>query len=159
MLTLTYRPEKVHISGCLAFFEEGKCREHSKPFYCDELREVYFQQSPTAQYLDDRGRVHTYHQPCWLPVEKADGVDSRMFLMQTYDKKDVQKWIKQMRTTYTRNFGTPPDFKYVICPEYGGLTLRPHFHVCIYGLPAKTVYWMRSLWNKSSASVILKKLS
>ena len=142
MLSLTYRPENVHISGCLAMFEGDEVESHSKPFLCDELREAYFQNAPIGYYTDSRGRVHSYYLPVWLPVEKQNGITSKMYLCQTYDKRDVQNAIKYLRIRYERTYGRMPNFKYVIVPDYGGVTRRPHFHLCIYGLDAKTIYYL-----------------
>lgn len=158
MLSLTYSPDKVHISGCLAMFEGGEVESHSKPFLCDDLRKAYFNNAPTGEYTDSRGRVHTFYKPCWLPVEKQNGIESRMYLMQSYDKKDVQNVIKYFRIKYEREFGKCPNFKYVIVPEYGGLTLRPHFHLCIYGLDPKSIYYLKALWQKRHGFCDVKRV-
>lgn len=158
MLSLTYSPEKVHISGCLAMFEGDEVESHSKPFLCDELRDAYYENAPTGQYIDSRGRIHIYHLPVWLPVEKQNGITSKMYLCQTYDKRDVQNAIKYLRVKYERNFGRMPNFKYVIVPEYGGRTGRPHFHLCIYGLDGKTVYYFKALWEKRHGFCDVKRV-
>lgn len=158
MLSLTYRDSEVHIAGCLASFEGDEVESHSKPFLCDELRQVYLDKAPTAQYLDGHGHLRTYRLPFWIPCEKQNGYETKMHLQETYDKKDVANWIKQTRTTYERNFGKMPNFKYVVCPEYGSRTGRPHFHVCIYGLDSMTIYWMKSLWDRKHGYCDVKKV-
>lgn len=47
-------------------------------------------------------------------------------------KRDMQLFIKRLRRYLERN--DKPPIRYFICGEYGGQTLRPHYHAIIFGL-------------------------
>lgn len=49
--------------------------------------------------------------------------------------EDLQNWFKRLRRTIEYNYDRPPDIRYYACGEYGPETLRPHFHICLFGLP------------------------
>lgn len=48
---------------------------------------------------------------------------------------DLQKWFMRLRSAISYNYDNPMDIRYYACGEYGPSTLRPHFHVCLFGLP------------------------
>lgn len=56
--------------------------------------------------------------------EKLEGI--------SLEKHDVQKFVKRLRYHY-RNSGIKS--KYMLAGEYGGQTLRPHYHMIWFGLP------------------------
>lgn len=52
-------------------------------------------------------------------------------------REDVQLFFKRLRKKYT--------FRYFGCGEYGGKTLRPHFHIIFFGFePDDIFYWCKS---------------
>ncbi len=54
----------------------------------------------------------------------------------TLEKTDLQLFIKRLRRhmEYTENiYG----IRFYACGEYGSQTWRPHYHVCLFGLPLK----------------------
>lgn len=76
---------------------------------------------------------------CW--AESNSYVDNCAFVTLTYTddsnpivlrKSDFQAFMKRFRISLERKFGVK-DVKYFACGEYGGLSLRPHFHAIIYG--------------------------
>lgn len=150
LVTLSYSDESLPISASFAVYDsEGICESVSQPEYVDDLREVFFERAPIGQYTDSRSRVRTFRKAFWLPVEREDGYTCKAYLSPSVRKKDVSNWIKKCRVYYERMYGTSmPEFKYVIAPEYGSVTGRPHYHVCIYGLNAKIIYWMCAFWRK-----------
>lgn len=71
-------------------------------------------------------------------------------------KRDVQLFLKRLR----KKFG---EFRYFMCGEYGTHTLRPHYHICIFGLDIPDlVEYKKSFngdqyYNSSSISDTWKK--
>lgn len=58
----------------------------------------------------------------------------------TFDQNDLSAFMKRLRT----NTGVS-GIKYFGCREYGERTLRPHYHVCVFGLPLDDYkYYKRS---------------
>lgn len=159
LCTLSYDPQNIPLTACLAHFEEtGEVASISSPFYIDnkmdfDWRKVYEDKAPKGSYVDSRGRVHYYLKPCWIPVKKEFGEDWRFFMAYSVRKKDVQNWLKVVRISYERKFGSLPEFKYVIVPEYGGITGRPHYHLLFFGLSKRIVKWMCQYWKKGFTQV------
>lgn len=50
----------------------------------------------------------------------------------TLRKSDLQKFFKDLRNIYSRNYCFSNSFKYYACGEYGDKTLRPHYHICLF---------------------------
>lgn len=66
----------------------------------------------------------------------------------TVCRKDLQLWLKSSRVAFERQFGHKlPEFTYLACQEYGPKTSRPHFHICFFGLPYKSVCWLAKRWS------------
>lgn len=61
-----------------------------------------------------------------LPVN-SDGVP-------VVSKRDCQLFLKRLRTTCDRRFGSS-DIRYFLISEYGPTTLRPHYHLALFNLP------------------------
>lgn len=81
-------------------------------------------------------------------MHEASLHDKNCFLTLTYNdencprslryKPDVQKFWKRLRKAVG-------PFRFFACGEYGEVTLRPHYHACVFGLDfADKVYWRRS---------------
>lgn len=50
--------------------------------------------------------------------------------------KDMTNFLKRLREHWQRNYGVQ-GIRYFGCGEYGGQTQRPHYHICVMGLPIK----------------------
>lgn len=62
-------------------------------------------------------------------------VDGRyVCLYHSVCNSDVQKFLKRVR----KKLGPGKHFKYVLVPEYGGNTFRPHYHILLIGLSKRT---------------------
>lgn len=74
----------------------------------------------TLTYDDDYLPIHTYE----------DETTGEQFSGCSTELKDLQNWIKKLRDNH-------PDknIRYMAAREYGSTTLRPHYHVIIFGLP------------------------
>jgi len=80
----------------------------------------------------------------------------------TLNKTDLQKFFKRYRKKHENN----TTIKYYACGEYGGNTLRPHYHIILFGGNPEHV---QSAWglgsthlgqvNEASAGYTLKYLS
>ncbi len=88
---------------------------------------------------------------CWAELQTQNNVGS--FITLTYSpennpirlqKRDVQLFIKRLRKKIS-----PKKIKYFACGEYGDRTLRPHYHIIIFGydFPDK-VYFTKSKKDK-----------
>lgn len=79
--------------------------------------------------------------------------NSAIFLTLTYDTenvpiskngymtlcfKDVQKFLKRLRKSQIKD-GIEDKVKYYLCGEYGGITLRPHYHLIIFNAQIKHI--------------------
>lgn len=52
--------------------------------------------------------------------------------------RDVQLFLKRLRITLERNYGFTGEIKFAVGSEYGTKTLRPHYHMLIWGIPRQT---------------------
>lgn len=83
------------------------------------------------------------------------------------DKKDVQLFIKRLRTYYFREHGHT-GIRFFMCGEYGSQTKRPHYHIIFFNLPIydwedlkvtsngkvlATSRTIRELWGKGHVSI------
>lgn len=57
---------------------------------------------------------------------KNEDVNNNIFSLK---KTDLQKFIKDLRNCFN-----DIKIRYFACGEYGGITLRPHYHILLYGL-------------------------
>lgn len=49
-------------------------------------------------------------------------------------KKHMQDFFKRLRRYIEYNTEDNPKIKYLMCGEYGGKTLRPHYHAIVFGI-------------------------
>lgn len=64
------------------------------------------------------------------------------------DLRDPRLWLKGCRVAFERQFGYKlPDFKYLMCAEYGSKYTRPHYHYLFLGLKPWIVDWMLERWE------------
>lgn len=50
--------------------------------------------------------------------------------------EDMTKFLKRLREHWKRKYNVD-GIRYFGCGEYGGKTQRPHYHICVMGLPIK----------------------
>ena len=61
---------------------------------------------------------------------------------------DPRLWLKACRVAFKRQFGyAMPEFKYLMCAEYGSQYTRPHYHYLFLGLKPWIVDWMLKRWE------------
>lgn len=70
--------------------------------------------------------------------------------LQTLKKKDVQDFIKRLRARLD-----PLKVRYYAVGEYGSETLRPHYHMILFGLPDAfdIVEFVRQVWKQGNVMV------
>lgn len=100
-------------------------------------------------------------------VHEAKSHKDNCFLTLTYNdehlpkdgslsKKDIQKFIKRVRKHYESK-----DIRYLYCGEYGENNLRPHYHVCLFGVDFhhdRKIYSHNNLDQRLYVSETLNKL-
>lgn len=156
LVTLTYDDNHVPITGCFGEFVDGVCVSHSMPLYMDELRDVW--KSAVERYRDVRKGIKCYHPSKWFPFDKSDGKDLRCYVAAAVRKLDVQSWIKSCRIKYERKHGHMKPFKYAICPEYGGRTKRPHYHLLFFGIKDEILKFFIKDWRRRFGFVDRKRV-
>lgn len=63
-------------------------------------------------------------------------------------RADVKEWLKVARIYYKRKYKENlPEFKYIVCGEYGPRTGRPHFHCGFFGLSKEQVDFLCRFWK------------
>lgn len=94
-------------------------------------------------------------------LKEAERSSSAFFLTLTYDndhvplsdyafmtlvKADLQLFFKRLRKSITCRFRIESDgtcydsrLKYYACGEYGGKTMRPHYHIILFNCPLETL--------------------
>lgn len=86
-------------------------------------------------------------------------VDSRTGeLHNSVCKEHVQKWLKRFRINFLREYGEIVHLKYFLTSEYGPRTLRPHYHMLLFGLDLFEVNKLCDIWNDLYGFTLVKKL-
>lgn len=82
----------------------------------------------TLTYDDEYLPIHSY----------VEGNTGEIFNGCSTELKDLQNWIKKLRDNH-------PDknIRYMAAREYGSQTLRPHYHIIIFGLPLDRELFVR----------------
>ena len=62
----------------------------------------------------------------------SQNVSIYSYLTAVADSSHLQNFIKTIRVYYERFYGKAMDLTYTAVAEYGPLTCRPHFHVCMF---------------------------
>lgn len=85
--------------------------------------------------------------------------DSAHFITLTYDtnhvpltqngfmglrKTDVQKFLKRLRKSQSKKYPNSKPIRYYLCGEYGGKTIRPHYHAILYNAKLELI---QPSWN------------
>lgn len=107
---------------CLGCYLE-KARDKAVQLSIEKLNPEYKENECwfiTLTYEDDYLPLHSY----------VDANTGEIFTGCSIELKDLQNWIKKLRDNH-------PDknIRYMAAREYGSNTLRPHYHIIIFGLP------------------------
>lgn len=151
-VTLTYNDANIPLSCVIEQVDKdtGEVFQYSSLY---QLRRR-FRNQKEDEFLDEvlRGvcasRSHSYRYTIKDLVE-IEGTLFRMVVTPSLYTRDVRLWLKRSRVAYEREYGSKlPDFKYVICGEYGNHnSKRPHYHLAFFGLDKSYVDYLVSLWN------------
>lgn len=123
MLTGNYRRYDIIPCGkCLGCFLE-KARDKAVQLSLEKMNPEYKKDEMwflTLTYEDDYLPIHSY----------VDANTGEIFNGCSTELRDLQNWIKKLRDNH-------PDktIRYMAAREYGKHTLRPHYHLIIFGLP------------------------
>lgn len=75
------------------------------------------------------------YAPEYLPVSSFTTVDSgEIFSMPTLVKRDVQLFMKRLRSTWKRKYNRD-DIRFFGSGEYSPIKERPHYHFILFNLP------------------------
>lgn len=67
--------------------------------------------------------------------------------VQTLRKEDVPEFMRAMRYRADRRL------RFYACGEYGSQTLRPHYHLVLFGLGLEAIPWIEQSWKNGFCSV------
>lgn len=134
---LAFRLIEQMKSSNTAYFITLTYDDNFMPFlFINENDEIEFKARLRTDLPSNRGCPYYY--------DFLDGDDSACsnyneFYMCFY-KPDVQKFIRSIRDEFRyyakKHKINAPVFKYFFSSEYGGKTLRPHYHGILFGLPS-----------------------
>lgn len=105
---------------------------------CTECRLNYAREWATRCMLE---KIYHKEETCffitltyadeYLPFHRTlDTTTGEILTGASLDKSDLQKFWKRVRKKYPNN-----KIMYLNCGEYGSKTIRPHYHIIVYGLP------------------------
>ncbi|UPW40921.1 replication initiator protein [Sigmofec virus UA08Rod_6120] len=78
----------------------------------------------------------TYDDAHLPPLQRCiDKRTGEIFYFFPLLKRDLQLFLKNLRTRYYRLYGVRLNLRYFACGEFGDKTNRPHFHLCVMNLP------------------------
>lgn len=123
LITGNYRKYDIVPCGkCLGCYLE-RARDKAVQLSIEKLNPEYKEDEMwfiTLTYEDELLPIHSY----------VDANTGEVFSGASTELKDLQNWIKKLRDNH-------PDktIRYMAAREYGSHTLRPHYHIIIFGLP------------------------
>lgn len=107
---------------CLGCFLE-KARDKAVQLSLEKMNPEYKKNECwfiTLTYEDEYLPIHTY----------KDEETGSEFSGASTELRDLQNWIKKLRDNHPNK-----NIRYMAAREYGSNTLRPHYHLIIFGLP------------------------
>lgn len=121
---------------------------------CTACRLNYARDKATLLMME---KLYHGNNTCWfITLTYKD----EMLYFHTYKDEETGKRIYRSKSQYrahtiillqpTKKFKTEK-ISYVIAGEYGSQTMRPHYHIIIFGLPldiTKFELWSRNEWNQ-----------
>ena len=98
--------------------------EHSHLTLLESLREE-------CQYIGILNEQQ-FGEYCEMYQCGSKNIQIYSYLTAVADSSHLQNFIKTIRVYYERFFGKAMDLTYTAVAEYGPLTCRPHYHVCMF---------------------------
>ena len=141
-----YKYEQINCGNCIGCRIDYS-REWANRGYLESLsyKNNYF---VTLTYDDE-------HKPCeeelttseGITYTDMDGIEWNGILV----PKDLQLFMKRLRSNMTRKYGQKTPIRFMACGEYGSKTKSPHYHLILYNLqlPADSFYNPRVNWENN----------
>lgn len=159
-LTLTYRDDMLPVqhNRFEVDVETGEYRflssERAIQFRAAQFRDC----APYKRVRNKKGVWCKRFQPYCYEV---DGIYNELY--QTLDNEDVKKAFKSFRRWYERThdgckLSDDHPFSYLVVPEYGGASYRPHYHLAFLGLPSHLVYEFARRWDSRFGHVDVERV-
>ena len=136
-VTLTYKR-----NACPYFRVEDYLKKlNPLPIYRDCRLQRTFGDSKIVNEIDHLTDVYVDYSSVWNrnPLYKMKTLAHRSHQIGVCYYPDVQKFVKRLKINLTRS-NYHGYFKTYICSEHGEDTLRPHFHLLIFGENHPTTY-------------------
>lgn len=141
-LPLSYVPYIVFADGTK--IQDGKCELLTGDFL--KGMRIEMAKVPNS-VIKGKSRYLHYEVPGFRDVN-GYGTTVQYLITPSVNMDDPRLWLKACRVAYKREFGKPlPDFKYLMCAEYGTQYTRPHYHYLFMGLEPRIVDWMLARWE------------
>lgn len=124
------RYDIIPCGKCLGCYLE-KARDKAVQLSLEKMNPEYKENECwfiTLTYEDEYLPIHTYENE--ETGEQYSGASTEL--------KDLQNWIKKIRMNHTDK-----NIRFMAAREYGTTTLRPHYHIIIFGLPLDRELFIR----------------
>lgn len=131
--------------------------DHIPYYYVDKDFNAY-----TSSFEVDKGVYNVLEnvEPYSADIRLNHDIYNRKFIIPTFNIKDVQKFFKRLRSKIAYFFkiknikNESQKIRYYLCAEYGGKTLRPHYHFILwYDSPtimANILQFLTESWQNGS---------
>lgn len=152
-------PIVVNVSGKKAGFRLlpcGKCNECAKKYQNDwmiRLNEQFKNSGSKALFVTLTYRDETIPTVCRFNNETGEYHE-----YYSVCKRHVQDWFKRFRTNYERATGVQ-GLKFFCTSEYGPRSLRPHYHILIFGIDKIDFLSAKKDWEERFGFTYVKKVN
>lgn len=124
--TLTFAPGKLPTVDISDAFYKFSPDGGLKPV--DGVKVLRYNEFKTPYYTSERLECNK------LSEESQALLDYWDMQIPFVQRQLLTNWLKRGREQYYRHYGKRPDFRYMICEEYGPVHARPHFHGVFFGV-------------------------
>lgn len=125
----------------------GKCAECVKDRQNAWFVRTYY------QFLNTKGNIY------FITLTYNNKSVSQTDYGYTLNRSDVQKWLKRGRRYGEYHKTQDGKISYFMCGEYGKKTFRPHYHLILFGVSAKTLDYMLTDWQTKYGFTNHKKVA